>query len=135
MIEKILKVIAIIESNNNPKAFNPKDGAKDFQILALKYPNYIAKHNISPEKCGAYGLHQILLSTAVSLGFDYPPEYLFDVDVNTLYAKLLIKDIMKRYSDLLDIFSVYNSGKPYSKAPQQTKIYAEKAIKILKNIV
>lgn len=134
MIEKILKVLAKIESNNNPKAFNARDGAKDFQVLATKFPEYIKKYNISPELCGAYGLYQILVSTAVSLGFDHHPTLLFDPNVNAFYAKKLLINILSKYSDLLDVFSVYNSGKPFHLAPEKSRLYAMKAVQLIQYV-
>jgi soluble lytic murein transglycosylase-like protein len=70
---------------------------------------------------GAYGLCQILPPTAKALGYEGPPEGLFEPALNIqLLAELTASNAHRFGHDPLDLFSAHNSGKPFNRAPWST---------------
>jgi soluble lytic murein transglycosylase-like protein len=99
------------ESSFNPKAFRRE--------AAYKWgtnPDY-------PEGGDAsYGLGQILYSTARGLLFTGTPSDLYDPDMNLDVVSKYFKTLLDLYGgNYMDAHAHYNSGKPYSKAPDVTK--------------
>lgn len=70
---------------------------------------------------GAYGLCQILPPTAKALGYEGPPEALFDPALNIRLLADLTESNARRFGhDPLDLFAAHNSGKPFNRAPWST---------------
>jgi soluble lytic murein transglycosylase-like protein len=96
--EYLIRAVISTESSWNPDAYNSKDPS------------------------GAYGLMQVLYSTAKSLGYTGVATGLLDPDTNINYGTMVLQDIISRIG--LDnperIYSAYNSGNPdlYLTSPQ-----------------
>lgn len=70
-------------------------------------------HNASDPGGGAFGLMQVLYSTAVGLGYPGDPEGLYDPETNIDLGSKLMAQIMQRTgSDFSAMYSAYNSGSP-----------------------
>lgn len=69
---------------------------------------------------GAYGLMQMTLKTARSLGFHGDPEELLSPTLNIYYGVALLAELHASDERLLDVAARYNSGKPYGRAPKVT---------------
>jgi soluble lytic murein transglycosylase-like protein len=68
-------------------------------------------HNASDPGGGAFGLMQVLYSTAVGLGYEGDPEGLYDPETNIdLGVKLMAQIIQRTGSDFSAMYSAYNSG-------------------------
>jgi soluble lytic murein transglycosylase-like protein len=82
-------------------------------------PWWVNKTHGDGRRGGAFGLYQMTLATARSLGFLGEPEELLDLDINAHMAIKLIKDdLMKRgFKGLRDIACGYNSNCTYARAP------------------
>lgn len=78
-----------------------------------------------PLKWGSWGLMQIHFPTALEYAFNQVnnnPEILLNIEFNIDLAGRILKDLWEKYNGTLrDIFSAYNSGKPYRDAPYITK--------------
>jgi soluble lytic murein transglycosylase-like protein len=84
-----IKAVIQVESNWNPEAYNASDPT------------------------GAWGLMQLLLSTARGLGYLGPGEGLFDPSTNILYGAKLLGQLRIQYGDDFNrVYSAYNSGDP-----------------------
>lgn len=72
---------------------------------------------------GSWGLCQISLLTARSLGFTGTTADLLNPEINAELAAALCEEISKRLktTSLADVASAYNSGKPMQKAPTSTR--------------
>lgn len=84
-------VFAVIrtESKGNPRAVNQSDPS------------------------GAWGLMQILYTTAVGLGYKGQPEGLFDPDLNVHLGTKYLAQLRGQYgNDFSRVYSAYNSGNP-----------------------
>jgi soluble lytic murein transglycosylase-like protein len=85
-----IKAVIGTESDFNPNAYNGSDPGG-----------------------GAYGLMQVLYSTAVGLGYSGDPAGLFDPETNIdLGAKLIAQIMARTGSDFSAMYSAYNSGSP-----------------------
>lgn len=84
-----IQAVIAQESSGNPSAYNGNDPS------------------------GAYGLMQILYSTAVSLGYSGDPSGLFDPETNIDLGTNLLAQLAQSYgSDFAAVYSAYNSGSP-----------------------
>lgn len=89
------------------------------QESALR-PSTVVKTGGDGKRGGAYGVFQMTLKTARTLGFAGNPDELLDVDTNTKYATKLIAYWMARHpGNLSDVYARYNSGQTYIRAPQE----------------
>ena len=88
--ENWIRAVIQVESNWNPNAYNPNDPGG-----------------------GAYGLGQILLSTARGLGYTGSADGLFDPATNIHYIAQLLAQLRDAYGDdFRRVYSAYNSGNP-----------------------
>ena len=71
---------------------------------------------------GAYGLAQITVATAKSLGFTGDPSALFDPNVNIQFFCALTRHNISTWktNDINDLICIHNSGRPQYKAPAIT---------------
>jgi hypothetical protein len=78
---------------------------------------------------GAWGLFQMTLATARSLGFNGEPPELLDVERNTQLAAKLIRELAHRkdLKGLRDVACAYNSNHSYATAPMATKHHDARA--------
>ncbi|MGH9373368.1 MAG: lytic transglycosylase domain-containing protein [Vicinamibacterales bacterium] len=61
----------------------------------------------------SYGLMQLLARTARGLGYQGPPEGLYDPDTNIRLGTLLLRQLRDRFGDDFSaVYSAYNSGSP-----------------------
>lgn len=60
----------------------------------------------------SYGLAQILVRTARGVGFQGEPAELFDPYKSVLYGGKFIRQLAKKYSNVLDLIAAYNMGYP-----------------------
>ncbi len=90
--------ICQVESNCQPKAFNPHDSNAQQRSRGI-----VDK---------SYGLFQIKLSTAKSLGFDKHAKELLKPEVNAWYAAKLLRSLYSRYGETPKVLSAYNAGRP-----------------------
>jgi soluble lytic murein transglycosylase-like protein len=85
-----------------------------------------AINNSVPDKArgSSRGLCQMSLTTARALGFNGMPEDLFDPERNAMLAGKLCSMNKKSFAvtNLRDVAALYNSGKPYDKAPASTRL-------------
>jgi len=95
----IIKGFIAAESAFNPKAFKAEPQIQD----------------------GSYGLMQILHRTARGMGYQGPPEGLYEPAQNTRFGALLLRQLFKRFENPLDAISAYNQGRP-RKAAESTAI-------------
>lgn len=93
----LMYAICGVESSCRSKAFNPNDGT-----IKEKKQGMTAR---------SYGMFQIRLSTARSLGFNKNPKELFKADVNAYYAAKLLRHLYNKYDDTVKVVSAYNAGK------------------------
>jgi len=79
---------------------------------------------------GSWGILQMSLRTAQSLGYLGEPQGLLDVCTCAEYAARLCKDNAKRGHTIKDLAAMYNSGKLYVKAPIITRaVYVKNVLK------
>ena len=129
----LMMAMCMTESRCNPNAVNKNDGT----------PEQKAKHI----KIGSYGLFQIQLSTAETLGFEttytvaVPKKKhgkivmvekevsnykeLLKPEVNAMYAAKLLHKLYQRYHDTAKVISAYNAGH----ATQGNEEYVLKVLK------
>lgn len=88
---RLLYSICLVESKGNVKAFVKHDGAS-----------------------ASYGVCQIKLNTARSVGFIGSYNQLMDPSVNALFAAKYIQKHLKRFKALMPAISAYNAGRPIS---------------------
>lgn len=89
---------------------------------------------------GSYGLCQMSFQTAKGLGYSGTPEGLKDPYINAALAAELCAINWKAHKNLVDVICMYNSGKPFMRAPTSTtsvylpsvqsymKIYRERCV-------
>ena len=88
----LIRAIITVESNWNPRAFNPEPTIKD----------------------SAYGLMQILLGTAQSVSGNakLTKEQLYDPTVNVMIGTKYLRQLMNRYpTSVKDVIASYNAGR------------------------
>lgn len=95
---ELLMAICTVESHCNPTALNHNDGTIKQKTLRVKSKSY--------------GMFQIKLATARSLGFRRSSKDLLDPDTNTYYAAKLLNTLYIKYKYTKDVVSAYNAGKP-----------------------
>jgi soluble lytic murein transglycosylase-like protein len=96
---------------------------KDDQWLA--YPDIVS---------ASYGLMQIMLTTAMELGFQYDfPFELFDPATNIKYGCLLLKKYYNRYGDWNDAIASYNQGnnRKNSDGSYINQVYVDKVMEFI----
>lgn len=120
----LLDTIISVESNWDPDATNLKGGD-----LA---------------RGGAWGLTQLTYRTALDVeanmtaagarslwreqgGELLPPYLLYDPDMHLDIATWHLRELVQRAKDRVDVFAMWNSGKPYERAPAAAKGYADRA--------
>ncbi|MFH1840470.1 MAG: transglycosylase SLT domain-containing protein [Nanoarchaeota archaeon] len=116
--------IAEYESGGlDPNAYNEQDGISYYPNLENKQPWINHADYGYPERWGAYGLFQILLSTAIDNGFPFTADRndLFDPETNIEAGLNYIKKSYDKYGTVRDTISVYNSGRSEANAPDSTK--------------
>lgn len=72
------------------------------------------------ERGGSYGLCQMSYQTAKGLGYSGTPEGLKDPHINATLAAELCAQNWERTKNLVDVICMYNSGKPFMRAPTAT---------------
>lgn len=94
----------------------------DFRVDA------VATHPADIARGGAYGALQMTLKTARGLGYQGPPEGLLDATENARWAAELCAQNAKRTKApigsqdwVYDLAAMYNSGRPFAKAPEVTR--------------
>jgi len=115
--EKLIKAIIKKESSGNKWAFRVERG-----FWVRYFPGIKAIFSRTPEKdeqwlaypdivSASYGLMQVMLSTAMELGFrfQYPGE-LYEPATNIKFGCLLLKRNFDRYKNWDDAISAYNQG-------------------------
>jgi len=137
---RLIKGIIRTESDFNPWAIRVERGfwrrywigikalfvrtpEKDEQWLA--YPDFVS--------C-SYGLMQLMLTTAMELGFRFrfPTELLYP-DTNIRYGCLLLKKFHDQYGNWNDAVSAYNQGNNRKK-PDGTYVNQDYVNKVRKNM-
>lgn len=118
----LLYAICRVESNCRPKAVNHDDGTKSEKQAGITKKSY--------------GLFQVQLATAKSLGFQTKETIMVEIkrkgrsrrvlkvidrrddllkpDVNVWYAAKLIRRLYDKYGDTVKVISAYNAGRPVS---------------------
>ncbi len=115
--EKLIRAIIRKESSWNPWAFRVERGFWSRYLAGIKNIFWGTKEKDErwltyPDIVSAsYGLMQVMLTTAMELGFrfQYPFE-LFDPANNIKFGCLLLKKSYERYGNWLDAISAYNQG-------------------------
>ena len=115
--EKLIRAIIKKESSGNQWAFRVERG-----FWVRYFPGIKAIFSRTPEKdeqwlaypdivSASYGLMQVMLSTAMELGFrfQYPGE-LYEPATNIKFGCLLLKRNFDRYKNWDDAISAYNQG-------------------------
>jgi soluble lytic murein transglycosylase len=110
--ESLIKAIIKKESSFNPWAIRVEPG------YWKKYKDNISKLKIDvkwlkyPDIVGAsYGLMQVMLPTAVEIGFEFKfPTELLDPDINIKFGCLYLSKLYKKYKNFEDSISAYNQG-------------------------
>lgn len=95
---KLMYAICKVESNCNQFAVNHSDGNKSQKARGITSKSY--------------GMFQIKLSTAKSLGFTGTVEELMRPEVNAFYASRLLTNLLVKHKTLPKALSAYNAGKP-----------------------
>jgi len=99
----------------------------EFSGQVLKYSRLrkVSFDTEAADESFSYGLFQIMGFNLRHMNYNYPDlsSFLYDIPEQCLYAIAFVKDLLGKYDDLKDVFSVYNSGKPYGKNGSG-KIYA-----------
>jgi len=115
--EKLIKAIIKTESSWNPWAIRVERGfwsryLAGIKSMFFKTPEKDERWLIYPDFVSAsYGLMQIMLTTAMELGFrfDYPTE-LLEPNLNIKYGCAYLRKMHNRYGDWNDAISSYNQG-------------------------
>jgi soluble lytic murein transglycosylase-like protein len=97
---------------------NHNDGTKDQKRIGI-----ISK---------SYGMFQIKLSTAKSLGFTGKSHDLLNPEVNAFYAAKLLNHLYDKYEEDKAVISAYNAGKPIKSNRHYVKLvltYYERLLK------
>ena len=97
----LLYALCKVESNCKTAAINHDDGTTVQKSLNIKSKSF--------------GLFQIKLATARSLGLKGSGKDLLKPEVNTYYAAKLLRHLYNRYGDTYKVISAYNAGK-YTKS-------------------
>lgn len=113
----LIKAIIMQESGFDPWAIRVEKGFWRRYVVSIK--NLFMSTKEKDEKwlaypdlvSASYGLMQLMLSTAMELGFrfKYPTE-LLNPDINIKYGCALLKKLQVRYDDWTDAISAYNQG-------------------------
>lgn len=78
---------------------------------------------------GAFGLCQMTLKTALGLDPMATPSRLLDARYNASVAARLVAADWKRFRGRVeDVIAAYNSGKPFFRAPESTKLFYVPAV-------
>jgi hypothetical protein len=74
------------------------------------------------------GLMQLLYSTARGLGYNGPPDGLFDIETNLQLGSSFLRHLLHRYGDQRSALAAYNAGEPAvdSKGWECVRRYVEK---------
>ena len=115
--EKMIEAIIYVESNFNPWAIRVERGfwtryLTGIKDLFFRTPEKDEKWLTCPDLTSAsYGLMQIMLTTAMELGFrfQYPTE-LLDPATNIKYGCRLLRKHYDQYGKWEDAVSAYNQG-------------------------
>ena len=115
--EKMIEAVIFVESNFNPWAIKIERGFWSRYLSGIKNLFFKTKEKDEqwltyPDLISAsYGLMQIMLTTAMELGFrfQYPTE-LLDPATNIKYGCRLLKKHYDRYGNWEDAISAYNQG-------------------------
>lgn len=94
---ELLIAICTVESRCRTNVINHNDGTI-----------HQKKHRIVSK---SYGMFQLKLATARSLGFKLNYKNLLKTDTNTLYAAKLLKSLYDKYHNTIKVLSAYNAGK------------------------
>ena len=115
--EKLIR--AIIQTESSWKVYAFRREPKFWNRYWVNIKNLFA---VTPEKdeqwlsspdivSSSYGLMQLMLTTAMELGFRYEyPFELFDPATNIKWGCALLKKLYDRYGDWQDAVSAYNQG-------------------------
>jgi soluble lytic murein transglycosylase-like protein len=117
--ERLIRAIIRKESSWNPWAIRVERGFwrrywVGIKALFIRTPEKDERWLAYPDLVAtSYGLMQIMLTTAMELGFrfQYPTE-LLDPETNINYGCLLLKKNYKQYGNWQDAISAYNQGNP-----------------------
>ncbi len=85
----------------------------DYNILCDKsWYNKILNpyEKLTKEHYASYGLMQVLYGVAKNQGFEGNAFDLFHPQNNIMYGCILLKELMKKYSNIKDVISAYNQG-------------------------
>ncbi len=94
----LLYAICTLESKCRPEALNKDDATASKKKLGIKRRSY--------------GMFQMQLATARSLGFKGKPSELMNPETNTWYAAKYLNTLYSRYkNDTIKVISAYNAGK------------------------
>jgi soluble lytic murein transglycosylase-like protein len=139
--EALIRAIIKKESSWRPYAYKVEKGFLTRYLTGIK--NLFFK---TPEKdeawltypdivSASYGLMQIMLTTAMELGFRFDsPFELFDPATNIKYGCLLLKKYYNRYGDWNDAIASYNQGnnRKNSDGSYINQAYVDKVMEYLK---
>lgn len=109
-------------------ALPPSWGLAFAEVESNFIPDAVNKTGGDGRRGGSYGLFQMSYRTAQGLGYKGNPEDLLSIPINIEYAIKLIKQLKTANPDIREVASRYNSGRPFSRAPESTKRYVEKIV-------
>jgi soluble lytic murein transglycosylase-like protein len=115
--EKLIRAIIQTESSWKIYAFRREPNFWKRYLVNIKnlFKLTLEKDEIwlsSPDiVSSSYGLMQLMLTTAMELGFRYEyPFELFDPETNIKWGCTLLKKLYNRYGDWKDAIAAYNQG-------------------------
>lgn len=142
--EKLIRAIISTESSWNPWAIRPERGfwaryMSGIKAIFFRTPEKDEQWLTYPDLVSmSYGLMQLMLTTAMELGFrfKYPTE-LLSPEINIKYGCLLLRKFYDKYYNWNDAISAYNQGnnRRNSDGTYKNQVYVDKVNKFMEEII
>lgn len=121
----LLQAQVLVESSGDPSAFRYE---REYFYRYLKSNPDAKGFKYGPLAACSYGLLQIMLETALEIGFDDPPERLFVPQIGLAWGAKYLRSLVEwAHGDIEQALAAYNGGKAGNGVrPFRTMAYVEK---------